>query len=370
MTIGKMIYIEAFVIAGIITMAIGWCVYRLALKYNLLDFPDRERKRHEKPTPLLGGVAIFASWGICLLFFALLSPLLLSGGYEAKHLIGLAAAGLILMIGGYLDDRFNIKPRYQIWFPILAALVIIASGIGVKFVTNPLGGIIRLDQIKIQLLTIGGIPYFFTLFADIFTLGWLLAATYAFKLLDGVDGLAASVGLVGSIMTFFVSLSYPYHQPDAALIAIILAGALVGFLIWNLPPAKMFLGDGGSLFIGFTLGILAILSGSKIATALLIIAFPLVDVVYVIFRRIFVLKKSPFQGDREHLHFRLIDFGFSRNGVVLIFTGFAVLFGLSTLIFSSFQKAVVLIILFVFAFIFELFITRKIHLKKQRLASK
>ncbi|MDO8435485.1 MAG: MraY family glycosyltransferase [bacterium] len=339
-----MIYLGGFLIAAFIAWMVSAAIRRIALRYKLVDVPDAVRKLHARPTPLVGGVAIFSALIVTIVLMAILSPVLLSGGYEIKQFIGFFLGGLTLMVGGYLDDRYHLRPRTQLAFPLIAALIVMASGIGIRFITNPLGGVISLEGMHL---------------ADIFTVCWLLVTMYAFKVLDGIDGLASSVGIIGSVITFLVSMRYPYNQPDAALFAIIAAGAFLGFLIWNFPPARLFLGEGGSLLVGFVLGVLAILSGSKIATALLVAAFPLVDMVYVVLRRIFVLKKSPFVGDREHLHFRLLDLGLSQRVVVGIFVAFALLFGLVTLLFPSFQKAIILGILLVIAFGFERIITRR-----------
>lgn len=342
-----MIYLGGFLIAAIIAWMLSAAIRRLALRYKLVDVPDTVRKLHARSTPLVGGVAIFVALIIAILLAAKLSPVLLSGGYEIKQLVGFALGGLVLMVGGYLDDRYHLRPRIQLLFPLLAALIVMASGIGIRFITNPLGGVISLEQMHL---------------ADLFTVGWLLVTMYAFKVLDGIDGLASSVGIVGSVITFLVSMRYPYNQPDAALLAIIAAGAFLGFLIWNFPPARLFLGEGGSLLVGFVLGVLAILSGSKVATALLVAAFPLVDIAYVVLRRMFVIKKSPFVGDREHLHFRLLDLGLSPRAVVGVFVAFATLFGIATLMFPSFQKAIILVVLVVCAFGFEWWVTRRCRL--------
>lgn len=339
-----MIYLGGFLIAVFIALIFSAAIRRAALRYQLVDVPDTDRKLHARPTPLVGGVAIFAALIIAILLVVKLSPVLLSGGYEIKQFVGFVLGGSVLMVGGYFDDRYRLRPRIQLVFPLIAALIIMASGIGIHFITNPLGGVISLEWWRL---------------ADFFTVGWLLVTMYAFKVLDGIDGLSSSVGFVGCVITFLVSMRYPYNQPDAALLAIIAAGAFLGFLVLNFPPAKLFLGEGGSLFVGFVLGVLAILSGSKVATALLIAAFPLVDLVYVVCRRMFVLKKSPFVGDREHLHFRLLDLGLSPRAVVFVFVAFATLFGFATLLFPSFQKAVILLVLIVCAFIFEYLVTRR-----------
>ena len=164
-------------------------------------------------------------------------------------------------------------------------------------------------------------------------------------LLDGLDGLVSGIGAIGAIILFIVSLFWDVPQSGTSILALILAGSCLGFLIYNWHPARIFLGESGSVFIGFMLGILAIISGAKIATALLIMGIPLLDVAWIVLRRIFVEHKSPFQGDRKHLHFRLLDVGFSQRQAVLFLYALTLIFGLSSLFLQSQYKIVALGIL-------------------------
>lgn len=263
-----------------------------------------------------------------------------------KYLIGLFIAGGLIMVGGYLDDKHNLKPSRQIVWPILACLAVIASGVGIAYITNPFGGVLNLDRISIKIFTINNIPYYFTLFADLFAFVWLMGMTYTTKFLDGLDGLVAGITTIGSLVLFFLSLDKVVAQPETALLAIILAGAMAGFLFFNFHPAKIFLGEGGSLFAGFMLGVLSIISGAKIATALLIMGIPILDVLWVIIRRTFFEKKSPFgTADKKHFHFRLLDAGLSHRQAVLLLYFISVLFGLSALFTAGRQKLIALLIL-------------------------
>ncbi len=316
-------YIVPFIIAAIVAALFTIVVRWFALRKNITDSPDSspERKLQTKPIPLLGGIAIFLSVAVVVAGYAFFSDRVLGGYLQSKYLIGIFIAGLLLMIGGYLDDKYNIKPSRQILWPILACIVIIVSGIGIEYITNPFGGVFDLESVQLKVFTLDGIPYYFVLFADMFALFWLMGMMYTTKFLDGLDGLVTGITSIGAFILFFLSLNQDVAQPETALLAIILAGATVGFLVFNFHPAKVFLGEGGSLLTGFLLGVLSIISGAKIATALLIMSIPILDVVWVIIRRLFHEKKSPFTtADNKHLHYRLLDVGLTHRQAVVVFT--------------------------------------------------
>ncbi|MCR4280226.1 MAG: undecaprenyl/decaprenyl-phosphate alpha-N-acetylglucosaminyl 1-phosphate transferase [Candidatus Komeilibacteria bacterium] len=319
-------------------------VRRFARRHNIVDQPG-PRKVHSSPTPLLGGAAIYMAWVLTLLVFW---PYLFDGVISAKHVIGLLIGGGILIVGGYFDDRYNLPPKYQVAFPVLAAITIIISGIGITFITNPLGGYIHFDQVKWLLFWWQGTPYYFTLFTDFFTLLWILGMVYVTKLLDGLDGLATGVGVIGSIIIFIVSLFWDVAQSGTSILSLAFGGAALGFLVWNWHPAKIFLGEGGSTLIGFVLGVLSIISGGKIATALLIMGIPILDVAWVIGRRLFFERKSIAAADAKHIHHRLLQSGFSHRGAVIFLYVITALFG-SIAIFSQTEgKIMALVILSVF----------------------
>ena len=225
-----------------------------------------------------------------------------------------------------------------------------AAGIGIPSIRNPLGGLISFNNWQYILFWYQGIPYKITLFADLFTLIWLMGMMYTTKLLDGLDGLVSGVTVIGSLIICSVALSIKVDQTNTALIALILAGAFGGFLLFNFNPAKIFLGESGSMFAGLMLGVLAIISGSKVATALLIMGIPILDVIWVILRRLFYHKKIAF-ADRKHLHFRLLDIGLTQRQAVLLMYFLTAFFGSFTLFFSTFGKFIALIILAIFMMI-------------------
>ncbi|HTM68680.1 MAG TPA: MraY family glycosyltransferase [Candidatus Binatia bacterium] len=331
----------AFLLALIAFAAAAACtpvIRALAWRLGVVDEPDDARKRHGRPVALMGGLAIFLT--IALTVTAAVALGWLPGDHiHGKYLAGIIAAALVLAVGGMLDDAYDLPPKRQILWPLLAACVIVASGIGVKYVTNPFGGQLFLDRYVATVLWFGGIPYKVSLIADLFTVCWLLGMTYTTKFLDGLDGLVSGITVIGALVIAAVSVMKDVSQPDTAMLALIIAAAFFGFLLYNASPASIFLGEGGSTMAGFLLGTLAIISGGKIATALLVLGLPLFDAALVIFRRL-RQRRSPAAGDRSHLHFRLLDLGFTPRQVVLFYYFIAALFGTATLILQGWEKAV------------------------------
>lgn len=322
-------------------------VRTLARRWGVVDKPDAapDRKRHERPVPLLGGVAIFGALLLTVALVWIVQPSLFFGGYLLpKHLLGVLSGGLLLVIMGVFDDvrRLSVAPR--IVCIAVAALLVIAAGIGIPYLSNPLGETIRLDQWARTLFSLRDVPYRLVLPADLFALLWLMAAMYATKLLDGLDGLVSGVTVIGSLILFSLSMTQKVGQPETALLAAIVAGTFLGFLLFNFHPATIFLGEAGSLLAGFLLGVLAIISGGKIATALLILGIPMLDLIWVVLRRLARNRSalSWAQADRTHLHFRLVDMGLSVRQAVLLLYVLTAVFGSATLFFEGKEKLVVL----------------------------
>ena len=326
-------YIIALLFSFFLSVIMTGLIQFVAKKLKVVDIPNSERKIHKKPIPLLGGLAIFFSFNLVVLFYALYTKDLIGGTIFLKNLFGIMIGTLFLAVGGFLDDKYNLRPRYQILFPILAVLVVIISGVGIDSITNPVGeGLWHLDKYVLNLFWYDGLLYKITLLADFFTFFWLLGMMYTTKLLDGLDGLVSGITLIGAVFMFFVALNKgDIVQYDVALIAILLIGVFLGFLVFNFNPASIFLGEGGSLYIGFMLGVLAIISGGKIATALLVMGIPILDVVWVILRRLFWDKKKITEADTKHLHFRLLDVGLSHRQAVLFLYFLTAVFGVTSL---------------------------------------
>lgn len=335
-------YLVAFLVSLFAVVLLTPLVRAVALRLRIVDIPGEPRKIHKTPTPLLGGLAIMIGLMLVMWSVALFTPYLLNSTIKFKHLFGVTLGALVLALGGVLDERYNLKPSRQIIFPIIAALTIIASGIGITQITNPFGGVFSLAQWQRVLFWQQGIPYTLTLPADLFTFIWLMALMYTTKLLDGLDGLVSGITVIGALMIFFLATATKYFQPEVGMLAIVVAGVFLGFLKWNWHPAKIFLGTSGSTLAGFLLGTLAIISGGKIATALLVLGIPVLDMVWVILQRAVLERRWPTLPDRKHLHFRLLGAGFSHQGAVLLFLAIAAGFGLTTLFLQSQEKLVAL----------------------------
>lgn len=301
---------------------------------KIIDRPKgSKRKIHKKNIPLGGGLALFLTFFVCagLAYrFGAIGTVV-----SLRTLIFMCSAGCIIMIGGILDDAKNLKAWQQIWFPIVAALIIAMSGIGPLAVTDPFGGTISLAY-AIGTISLAHIVVFF----------WMFGMMFTTKFLDGLDGLVTGIVTIGSIMIFFLSRQTPWYQPEVAIVALIFAGACLGFLMWNWHPAKIFLGEGGSLFTGFMLGILAIISGGKIMTTLLVVGIPVLDVIRVLYLR--WRRKQPLHvGDSEHLHFKLLHSGLSQKQAVLLLYAISFTFGVTALFLQSSEKLIAFAFLFV-----------------------
>lgn len=326
--------ILSFLAATAVALFLTPLVRSYAWRHQIVDDPgiEPQRRAHERPVALLGGAAIWLAIVIVIFSLLLINQSYLVGQYlKLKFIIGIILASAILMIGGYLDDRYRLRPRLSILFPIVAVLIVIASGIGINFITRPWGGVTRLDGWKIEIIRWQGLPYYFNVGADILTFCWLMVMMYTTKLLDGLNGLTSGITVIGAVTLVALALGPIVHQPDTALLSAIVAGAFLGFLRYNWFPASIFLGESGSLLGGFMLGVLAIAAGGKIATTILVMAVPVFDVGWVVARRLLWEHSSIASADRKHLHFRLLDIGLSPQQTVLFFWSLSAIWGILAL---------------------------------------
>jgi len=323
-----------------VSIAVG-AITAVAIKYfasylKIKDLPNHPRKLHKHPVPLLGGLALYISFfGIAFsLFYLKILPANL-----LHPIIWLFISGTVLMIGGFLDDKYNLPAKVQIIFPLIAVVLALYGGVRINLITNPLGGVLHLGF----------------LISLILSFVWLLTITYTTKILDGLDGLVSGVVSLGALMIFLFSTLSDFKEAGIPYIALIVAGIFAGFLFLNAHPAKLFLGEGGSLFAGFILGSLAIMTGAKIAITLMVLAAPLIDLLAVMIKRAFIKKKSIFSGDRLHLHYLLVDKGWDPQYVVYIYWGLAALMGLVSIFLPSMWKAIFLIFISIIFFAVDLF---------------
>jgi UDP-GlcNAc:undecaprenyl-phosphate GlcNAc-1-phosphate transferase len=334
-----MIYAIYFLIAFALAAGITPLVKKLAYRFNILDVPDHARKIHSGPVAFLGGVAIFVSFLVSLLLY-------LKFGHvnfnivPMKFFLGIIFGGLVLIVGGVLDDKFSLPPKVLWIFPALASLIVVWSGIGVGItqISNPFGHPIYIG-FTLRLLIVN------CQLSAVLVWLWMMGMIFTTKFLDGLDGLCSGVAFIACLTMFALSLGPKINQPITAELAIILSGTLLGYLIYAFFPASIFLGEGGSTFLGFSLGVLSVILGGKIATALLVMGIPILDVAWVIIKRLWY-HRSPFKGDRQHLHFKLLDVGLSQRQAVLVLYGISAIFGGIAVFLQSLGKLIALVILF------------------------
>lgn len=249
---------------------------------------------------------------------------------EPKLYLGLVIASLVVLFIGGLDERLKLRPISQLIAQLIIISIVIAAGWIIPFVTNPISsGVIHLSS---SLL----------LSAPLWTALWLLLMINSMNWLDGVDGLAGGVGVAAFIVLALISL-LPATQDTATLsLAMIGLGVFTGFLLWNVRPAKAYLGTTGSWFLGLLLGLTAMIGGGKIATTMLVLAIPALDLLVVIISRL-RQKQAPWQGDtNHHIHHRLLKRGLSPNTVVILLVGLSLAFGILAVLLHTWLKLVVI----------------------------
>jgi len=331
------------------SLILAYSLTPLIIKYatvkGITDNPQSaSRKIHTKPIPLLGGVAVFVSSSIVIMlvkFFNLADFSMISNSLFFAIII----SGLLISIGGFFDDKYNWPPLKQLAFPILAVFLVLFFGLKIDFLTNPLSS-------DYGIIEVGGLVGF------LIALIWLLSMMYATKLLDGLDGLVSGLGVIASFFIFLTSLRWDSFLSVTDVWSLVLLGSLLGFLFYNWRPAKIFLGEGGSLFIGFMLAVLSILNGSKIIITLLVMALPILDIFLVILQRV-LAGQHPFRGDRSHLHYRLLNLGWPADRVVWFIYLLALSFGVLGVSGSSYFKMILLILLILLIIGFSLFLKFK-----------
>lgn len=268
----------------------------LAFKVGAMDHPD-PRKVHSGVMPRMGGLAVYLAFVAAVLLFRDLTP----------QVWGLLAGATAILLVGILDDIKGISARVKLVGQILAAAVIVPFGIQVHYITNPLNG---------ELIFLGLLSIPVTIF-------WVVAVTNAVNLIDGLDGLAGGVAAIAALTMAAVTWTqWGTGGMENIMLALTLVAALLGFLKHNFYPAKIFLGDTGSLFLGYTLAVIAITGMTKSAAAvsmiipLVILGVPLLDTFFAVVRR-YNERKPIFEPDKEHLHHCLMAMGLTHRQTVL-----------------------------------------------------
>lgn len=332
-------FISAFLISIISTPF----AIRFAKKFKLLDDPEkRPHPAHtqKRVVPRAGGLPIFLGIIISTLAFA---------GVNFINIQIILALTLLLVIGLLDDVLTEFKPIIRLILQVMAAVIAVVSGIGIDFITNPLGGILYLNEYNIRLAG----DFEISLIADFFAIVWIVWMMNMVNWSKGVDGQMPAITFVTFIIIGFLSYNF-YSQGDAnqlmiTTLSFICSGAALGFLIFNWYPARIFPGFSGSTILGFMIAVLSILSGAKLATALLVLLVPSVDFFYTFFRRI-LEKKSPLKGDSKHLHHLLLERGFSHSQISLIYGGSCAVLGILSTTLNSQGKFFTIIVAGVIVF--------------------
>jgi UDP-GlcNAc:undecaprenyl-phosphate/decaprenyl-phosphate GlcNAc-1-phosphate transferase len=316
-------YLVVFLAALATALALTPLAQRLSRRWHILARPGG-RRQHHGLVPQFGGLPL---WGAFLVGAALAYWLLPPEGNDALRLRGVLLGSAILFSGGLLDDRFDLPPRTNFLIQFLGVMVAVWHTVFIERFTDPFGE----ERVITSLLLVTLITAF-----------WIVGMVNTVNMLDGLDGLAVGVGAIAAVL--FAWHSYTLEQYEVALYPLALAGALLGFLPFNFSPARIFLGSAGAYFLGYSLATLSILAPAKIATALLVLAVPILDVAWQIVYRL-RHGRSPFHGDRGHLHFRLADMGLPTPHIVLGYYGVALAFGSLALITSGIIKLILLLLL-------------------------
>jgi UDP-GlcNAc:undecaprenyl-phosphate GlcNAc-1-phosphate transferase len=311
-------YLLCFLASGLLSLVFTREVRRFAIWRGWIDQPAAGRHIHRHPVPRIGGLAIFVAFGATLgTFLASLHVLRIAAPFHVESVLGILAAALVVLGMGLFDDLRQLGPWQKFLIESLAAVLLYLDGFGVHRLATFTGE--RILQPWVSLLL---------------TVFWVLLITNAFNLIDGLDGLAAGSALFSTVIMFVISLVTA--SPLVSLLTIILAGAILGFLRYNFHPASIFLGDSGSLFIGFVLSAVA-LAGSQKSTTMIAVAIPVVslglpilDVLLSVARR-FLSAKPLFCGDDDHIHHKLLKRGLSQREAVLVLYGVTACFCLLSL---------------------------------------
>ena len=314
--------VASFIAAALIALGLTPLVQRLVVRYEVVDRPEA-RRVNTSPIPRGGGLAVAAAFivvaavslSVNMATGRLPVPFSLDDQAVAALIVGGAAAAAL----GAIDDLLDLRARWQFLGQIALGVFAVALGISIGFIANPLGGpVIRFD---------GAIAAAFTIF-------WIVGMINSINFIDGLDGLSSGIAFIAAVTLGLISLTSGVGQPLVAVLCFTLAGALLGFLRWNLHPASIFIGTSGVQFVGYTLALLSILGTAKVAVALLVLGVPIIDTFWIIVRRLSE-RRSPFSPDRGHIHHRLLDLGLSHRQTVFVIYGICLVLAVMALLLSG-----------------------------------
>ncbi|HHV41498.1 MAG TPA: undecaprenyl/decaprenyl-phosphate alpha-N-acetylglucosaminyl 1-phosphate transferase [Clostridiaceae bacterium] len=300
-------YIYALIFAFVISYIMTPLVKKIAWKIGAVDVPNDERRVHTKPIPRIGGLAIYVAFIITLLITVPLN----------RNTIGILIGSTIIVILGIFDDLYNLSPKIKLIGQIAAAVILVCFGIKVEWVTNPFGGMFYLGKLSVPI-----------------TIFWVVGITNTLNFIDGLDGLAAGISSIASFTLMVMALCEGLGS--VVILTAALAGGALGFLPYNFNPAKIFMGDTGAMFLGFTLAAISVVGAVKSATVIalvvpiLALGLPIMDTTFAILRR-FVNGYPIMQADKDHLHHRLLAIGLTQKQTVLIMYSISAVFGMSAI---------------------------------------
>ncbi len=301
--LGNLYVILALIVAFLISFSATPVVIGIAKKIKAIDVPKDERRVHKKPIPLIGGLAIFYGFLISVLCFCKID----------RSVIGILIGAIIIVTTGIIDDKYDLPAKLKLLMQIAAAGVVVAFGVEMEYIKNPFT-----DEYIV--LGWAAIPI---------TIIWIVGVTNAVNLTDGLDGLAAGISTIASVSLLMLILFT--DNLNLAIMTAAVAGAGFGFLPYNFNPAKIFMGDTGSMFLGYILACISVQGLMKtytvisFAVPILVLGLPIFDTLFAIVRRI-VTGRPIMSPDRGHLHHRLLDMGFSqRQTVAILYTLTAIL---------------------------------------------
>ena len=337
----------AIVITGAVAAALAFVLtplaMRVATRVGAIDLPDSGRRIHVRPIPRAGGLAVVTSFVVVGPAALLLQAELelyddgwrwqperwfgFQGPSTEAVLLAVFGGAVLAAAFGFIDDRWQVRARWQFGFQVVLAGFAILLGLQILEINNPLeflGGVFADDTLVFE-----------GVLASLITALWIVGMINSINFIDGLDGLSTGVAIIAPLTLGFVSLGFQSsYQLVVALLCAVFAGALLGYLPWNFNPAKVFIGTTGVMVMGYLLAVLAILGSAKVAVALLILGVPIIDTFWIITRRL-LSGHSPFTPDRGHIHHRLLDLGLSHRGVVLLIYGITALLAVVSLLLAG-----------------------------------
>lgn len=318
------LYISAFLTASILSFVLTPLAKKLAHKIGAIDVPKDDRRVHKTPIPRLGGLAIYLATFITIFVFGLMGEVTMD-----SSIVAIFIGASIIVVMGMVDDTKPLSAKVKLLGQIIAALVLVKGGIRIEVFSNPF-----IEGYNVTSLGVFSIPV---------TVIWIVGITNTLNLIDGLDGLAAGVGAIASLSLFFVAANFVNISPFyyvVMFIAVVLSGAAVGFLPYNFNPAKIFMGDTGSLFLGYMFAVLSVRGVMKGVTTLsfvlpiVILGLPIFDTAFAIVRR--SLKGQPImQADKGHVHHRFLRLGYTQKQTVLTMYLICVALGMIAFLLSN-----------------------------------